>query len=293
MENLCTLCPHKCNVDRIEKIGRCKAENKIEIGGYSLHQFEEPCISGKNGSGTVFFSKCNLNCVFCQNYEISNLGNGKTIEINDLVDIFLEQQEIHAENINLVSPTIYADKIIDAIKLAKNKGLSIPIIYNSNGYENIETLKKLDGLIDVYLPDLKYYYDDIALKYSKIENYFSIATTAIQEMYRQVGAPKFDNNEMITKGLIIRHLVLPNNIENSKQVLKWVKENLDNDVYVSIMTQYFPTYKANEYSEISRKITEQEYHEIENYIEKINIINGYMQDYTNEDEEQYVPKWDY
>lgn len=293
MNNKCTLCPHKCNVDRIELKGRCKAGNKIEIGGFSLHQFEEPCISGKNGSGTVFFSKCNLNCVFCQNYEISNLGFGKIIETETLADIFLEQQNNNAHNINLVSPTIYADKIIEAIKLAKKNGLSIPIIYNSNGYENIETLKKLEGLIDVYLPDFKYYNDNIALKYSKIENYFSIATNAIKEMYRQVGTPQFDNNGIITKGLIIRHLVLPNNIGDSKKILKWIKENLDNNVYVSIMTQYFPTYKSNEYPEIARKITKHEYLEIENHIEDINIINGYMQDYTEEDEEQYVPKWDY
>ena len=293
MNKQCTLCPHKCKVDRNINLGRCKAGDKIEIGGASLHKFEEPCISGKNGSGTVFFSKCNLNCVFCQNYEISNLGNGKQIEVEELSNIFLKQQEKNAENINLVSPTIYADKIVEAIKIAKEKGLKIPIIYNTNGYENIETLKKLDGYIDVYLPDLKYYYEELAIKYSKVQNYFKIATEAIKEMYKQVGSPKFDENGMIKKGLIIRHLVLPNNLENSKKVLKWIKENIDEKVYVSIMTQYFPTYKAQEYQEINRKINKEEYVEIENYIYDLGIENGYMQDFSEENEEQYVPKWEY
>ena len=293
MNKQCTLCPHKCKVDRNINIGRCKAGDKIEIGGTSLHKFEEPCISGENGSGTVFFSKCNLNCVFCQNYEISNLGNGKKIEVEELSNIFLKQQEKNAENINLVSPTIYADKIVEAIKIAKEKGLMIPIIYNTNGYENIETLKKLDGYIDVYLPDLKYYYEELAIKYSKVQNYFKIATEAIKEMYKQVGSPKFDENGMIKKGLIIRHLVLPNNLENSKKVLKWIKENIDEKAYVSIMTQYFPTYKAQEYQEINRKINKEEYVEIENYIYDLGIENGYMQDFSEENEEQYVPKWEY
>lgn len=293
MGNMCTLCPHKCGIDREKSIGRCKAGKKVEIGGYSLHKFEEPCISGENGSGTVFFSKCNLNCVFCQNYEISNLGNGRKIEVEELADIFLKQQENKAENINLVTPTIYTNQIIDAIKIAKKKGLNIPIIYNTNGYENVETLKKLEGIIDVYLPDLKYYYNDIGLKYSNIKDYFNIATQAILEMYRQVGYPQFNKRGMIKKGLIIRHLVLPNNIDNSKQILKWIKENIDEEVYTSIMTQYFPTYKALEFQEINRKITKEEYEQIENYIYELDIKNGYMQDFLDEDEEEYVPKWDY
>lgn len=293
MEQECTLCPHKCKIDRNLNIGRCKAGNKIEIGGVSLHKFEEPCISGKNGSGTVFFSKCNLNCVFCQNYEISNLGNGRKIEIEELSKILLKQQENGAENINLVSPTIYVDKIIDAIKIAKQKGLKLPIIYNTNGYENIETLKKLEGYIDVYLPDLKYYDEELALKYSNIKDYFNTATEAVKEMYRQVGYPIFNENGMITKGVIIRHLVLPNNIENSKKVLKWIYDNLDRRIYVSVMTQYFPTYKAKEFKEINRKLSKTEYNEIENYIYELGIENGYMQDFSEENEEQYVPKWNF
>ena len=293
MEQECTLCPHKCKIDRNINIGRCKAGNKIEIGGVSLHKFEEPCISGKSGSGTVFFSKCNLNCVFCQNYEISNLGNGRKIEIEELSKILLKQQENGAENINLVSPTIYADKIIEAIEIAKQKGLKLPIIYNTNGYENIETLKKLEGYIDVYLPDLKYYDEELAIKYSNTKDYFNTATEAIKEMYRQVGYPIFNENGMITKGVIIRHLVLPNNIENSKKVLKWIYDNLDRRIYVSVMTQYFPTYKAKEFKEINRKLSKLEYNEIEKYIYELGIENGYMQDFSEENEEQYVPKWNF
>ncbi len=288
----CEICPHKCGIDRTKKeIGRCKSTDKIKIALYSVHHFEEPCISGKNGSGTVFFSNCNLNCIYCQNYEISQEGKGKEISIEELADIFIEQQNRNVENINLVTPTSYTLQIIEAIKIAKKKGLTIPIIYNTNGYERVETLKLLEGYVDVYLPDLKYYDDKIAMKYSKIKNYFEIATKAIQEMYRQVGSPKLDKRGMIRKGVMIRHLVLPNNIENSKNILKWIKENIDEDVYIDIMAQYFPTYKAKENNELNRKLTKEEYQEIENYVYQLDIKNGYMQE-LGEHEEEYVPKWD-
>lgn len=193
----------------------------------------------------------------------------------------------------MVSGTIYADKIAESIKLAKEKGLTLPIIYNSNGYENLETLKMLEGLIDVYLPDLKYASDKMSLKYSKVNNYFEVATNAIKEMERQVGVPEFDENGMIQKGLIVRHLIMPNHMGNTKYILKWFKENMKEDTYISIMTQYFPTYKAKEYEEINRKITDKEYREIEEYIEILGIQNGYMQDKPEENEKQYVPKWDF
>ena len=288
----CEICPHKCGIDRTKKeIGRCKSTDKIKIALYSVHHFEEPCISGENGSGTVFFSNCNLNCIYCQNYEISQEGKGKEISIEELADIFIKQQNKNVENINLVTPTSYTLQIVEAIKIAKKKGLTIPIIYNTNGYERVETLKLLEGYVDVYLPDLKYYDDEIAMKYSKIKNYFEIATKAIQEMYRQVGSPKLDKRGMIKKGVMIRHLVLPNNIENSKNILKWIKENIDEDVYVDIMAQYFPTYKAKENNELNRKLTKEEYQEIENYVYQLDIKNGYMQE-LGEHEEEYVPKWD-
>ena len=288
----CDLCPHECNINRNDgKIGRCRASNKVKIALYSTHDFEEPCISGTKGSGTVFFSNCNLNCIYCQNYEISQLGKGKEITIEELSDIFLIQQEKHVENINLVTPTSYVPQIIQAIKIAKNKGLKIPIVYNTNSYENIETLKMLEGYIDIYLPDLKYSQNDLGKRYSNIDNYFEIATKAIKEMVRQVGVPKINKNGIIQKGVIIRHLVLPNNIENSKKVLKWIKENLPEEIYISIMAQYFPTYKAKDNNELNRKLTKDEWSEIENYIEELNIKNGYVQE-LGEHEEEYVPKWE-
>ena len=288
----CSICPHMCGINRNNgQIGRCKSNNKVKIALYSVHDFEEPCVSGENGSGTVFFSNCNMNCVFCQNYEISQQGKGKEITIERLAEIFLEQQNRNVNNINLVTPTSYVPQIIEAIKIARVNGLKIPIIYNTNGYENVETIKMLEGYIDIYLPDLKYAEDNLGLEYSKVKNYFEIATTAIKEMYRQVGSPKLNNDGIIEKGLIIRHLVLPNNIENSKKVLKWIKENMDKDVYVSVMAQYFPTYKAKQIENINRKLTKEEYEEIENYLYDLDIENGYIQE-LGEHEEEYVPKWD-
>ena len=291
--NKCEICPHKCGINRNNnQIGRCKAKDTVKIALYSTHDFEEPCISGKKGSGTVFFSNCNMNCVFCQNYEISQLGKGKEITIEELAEIFMKQQEKGAENINLVTPTSYTYQIIEAIKIARNKGLYLPIVYNTNGYENVETLKDLAGFIDIYLPDLKYVDNELCQKYSKVEKYFEIATEAIKEMVRQVGTPKLDPKGIIEKGVIIRHLVLPGYIENSKKVLLWIKNNLPNEIYVSIMAQYFPTYKAKEDEIINRKLTKGEWQEIEDYVQEIEIENGFIQE-LGEHEEEYVPKWDF
>ena len=290
LEN-CEICPHKCKINRNNgKIGRCKASNKVKIALYSTHDFEEPCISGEKGSGTIFFSNCNLNCIYCQNYEISQLGRGKEITIEELAKIFLIQQEKNVENINLVTPTSYVPQIIEAIKIAKKNGLKLPIVYNTNSYENIETIKQLEGYVDIYLPDLKYAENELGKKYSKIDNYFEIATEAIKEMIRQVGTPQLDEKGIMKKGVLIRHLVLPNYIENSKKVLKWIKENLPKDIYVSIMAQYFPTYKAKEDEGLNRKLTKVEWKQIEDYIEKLGIENGYVQE-LGEHEEEYVPNW--
>ena len=291
LENLkkCELCPHNCKVNRLNgEIGRCKCKDKVKIALASVHYYEEPCISGENGSGTIFFSGCNLNCKFCQNYEISQLGKGIEITIEELSDIFIKQQNKGVNNIKLVTPTMYVYQIIEAIKIARKKGLDIPIIYNSNGYENIETIKKLNGYIDVYLPDLKYYDDEIAYKYSGINNYFENAKLAILEMQKQVGVPKLNGNGIIQKGLIIRHLVLPNNIENSKKILRWIKSNINEEVYISIMAQYFPSYKAKQMNDINRKLSEEEYAKIEDLVYELDIKNGYMQE-LGEHEEEYVP----
>lgn len=289
----CEICPRKCKVNRNNnQIGWCKSTDRVKIGLYSTHNFEEPCISGDKGSGTVFFSNCTMNCIFCQNYEISQLGKGKEISIEELSNIFIMQQEKGVHNINLVTPTSYVYQIIEAIKIAKVKGLNIPIVYNTNGYENIETIKALNGYVDVYLPDLKYAEEKLAIEYSGAKNYFEVATKAIKEMIKQVGKIKLNEDGIIQKGVIIRHLVLPNHIENSKKVLLWIKQNLPNDIYVSIMAQYFPTYKAKENQELNRKLTKKEWEQIEKYVEEIDIENGFIQE-LGDHEEEYVPKWDF
>jgi len=289
MLDKCTICPHNCKVNRlIGNNGRCKCNDKIKIALSSLHMFEEPCISGTNGSGTVFFSNCNLNCIYCQNYQISQLGNGKEVTIDELAGIFIQQQEKGAHNINLVTPTMYVFQIIDAIIIAKKNGLKIPIIYNTNSYENVDTIKLLNGYIDVYLPDLKYYSNELSKKYSNVDNYFEYASKAIKEMYNQVGQAVFDDNVLIKKGIIIRHLILPNHIQNTKNILKWISTNMSKDIYVSVMAQYFPTYKAKDDSLINRKLTNKEYKDVFNYLYSLDLQNGYIQE-LGKHEEEYVP----
>ena len=287
----CTICPHNCGINRLKgQTGRCNSKDTVKIALYSTHNFEEPCISGQKGSGTVFFSNCNMNCVFCQNYEISQQGKGTEISIKELAKIFIKQQEKNVENINLVTPTSYVPQIIEAIKIARNQGLKLPIVYNTNGYEKVETLKMLEGYIDIYLPDLKYSDNELGKRLSKVDNYFEITTEALKEMYRQTGKAVFNKEGIMQKGMIIRHLVLPNHILNSRRVLKWINENM-HDVYVSIMAQYFPTYKAKEINDINRKLTKEEYEQIENYLYRLDLENGYIQE-LGEHEEEYVPKWE-
>ena len=217
-------------------------------------------------------------------------GNGKEISVEELAETFIIQQNKHAHNINLVTPTMYVPQIIEAIKIAKKYGLKIPIIYNTNAYENVETIQMLKGYIDVYLPDLKYYDNSIAKRYSKIDNYFDVASKAILEMYYQVGLPKFDENGMIKSGVIIRHLILPNNLDNTKKILTWIRKNMPKRMYISIMAQYFPTHKANEYAEINRKLSEKEHKEIADFLNTLELENGYFQE-LGDCEEQYVPEF--
>ena len=288
---VCEICPHKCKINRNEnQIGRCKSKNTVKIALVSVHNFEEPCISGKKGSGTVFFSNCNMNCAFCQNYEISQYGKGKEYSINELSDIFLQQQEKNVENINLVTPTSYVPQIIEAIKSAKSRGLKLPIVYNTNGYETVKTIKMLDGYIDIFLPDLKYSENELAKKYSNVEGYFQTSTKAILQMYKQIKEYKFNENGVMTKGMIIRHLILPGHTKNSKKVLKWIENNIP-DVYISVMAQYFHTNKAQEIYPINRKVSKEELNEVESYLYTLNLNNGFIQDLEDE-EECYVPKWD-
>ena len=276
----------------MEKRGYCHADDKIKIALVSTHYYEEPPISGKKGSGTIFFSNCNLNCVYCQNYDISQESKGLEVDTARLAEIMIEQQERGVNNINLVTPTMYVYQIIDAIKIARKNGLKIPIVYNTNSYESLDTIKMLDGYIDIYLPDLKYADDNLAIEYSKAPNYFEVATENIKEMERQVGKAIFNEDGIMQKGIIVRHLILPNEIENSKAVLKWISENLSKDTFISIMAQYFPTYKAKDIERLNRKITKKEYEEVENYMYSLGFENGYMQD-LGEHEEEFVPDFNY
>ena len=290
LEN-CKLCPRECGIDRSKTIGACKATDKVKVALASIHSYEEPCISGIEGSGTVFFSNCNLRCVYCQNFEISRDGFGKEITVERLADIFIEQQSRGVNNINLVTPTMYVDSIIEAIKIAKSKGLIIPIVYNSSGYEKAETIKKLEGYIDVYLPDFKYATNRLAKKYSGVNNYVESVIPAIREMIRQAGKPIFNDKGIMTKGVIIRHMILPNNVLNTKMVLKKIKEEFKDNTLISVMAQYFPSGDAAKYPEINRKITVEELEEVENYLEELEMDNGYIQE-LGEHEEEYVPNFD-
>lgn len=289
MLNQCRLCPRECNVNRLEgEIGYCGASNKLMISRADLHFWEEPCVSGKNGSGTVFFSNCNLKCVFCQNHCISQENLGVEISIERLSEIFLELQKKGANNINLVTPTHYVPEIIEALKLSKSNELSIPILYNSNGYDSLNTLKALAGYIDVYLPDLKYYNSKYSLRYSMAKDYFEKASIAIEEMYRQVGKPIFDENSIIKRGVIIRHLMLPGLLFDSKKIIDFIYKSFGNNVYISIMNQYTPMFKASDYAEINRRLNEKHYDTLINYALDLGIKNAFIQE-NGSSSEEFVP----
>lgn len=284
---ICNICPRKCNVDREKALGLCKSPSAFRVARASLHYWEEPCISGDNGSGTVFFSGCNLKCVFCQNLEISHVNKGMEISDDRLIEIFESLVNQGANNINLVNPTHYADRLAEV--LAKWNS-PVPIVYNSSGYESVESLKKLDGLVDIYLPDFKYSRNDKALKYSRAEDYPEIAKTAIAEMKRQCPSYEFDNLVM-KKGVIIRHLVLPSNTNSSLEILDYLAENY-NDTYISIMAQYTPCGSLNNYPEINRKLTEREYDKVVNYALDLGLNNLFIQELSSAND-SYIPDFDF
>lgn len=285
----CNLCPRKCGVNRLKgQLGFCKASEAIKIAKACLYPFEEPCISGSNGSGTIFFSNCNLSCVFCQNHEISSSGIGVEISILRLSEIFLEQQEKGAHNINLVTPTHYVPQIIEALKLSKSKGLNIPILYNSNGYDSIDTIKSLKNHIDVYLPDLKYFDNKYSVKYSNAPNYFSFASRAISEMAHQVGDVKISKDGLIQKGVIIRHLMLPGLLFDSKKIMDYIYKNFGDTVYFSLMNQYTPMHKAKEYKELNKTLNIKHYDSLINYCLDLGLTNGFIQD-SGTCSEAFVP----
>ena len=275
----CNLCNRHCSVNRLNgEIGFCRATDKIKIARAGLHFFEEPPISQDNGSGAVFFSNCNLKCVFCQNYNISQENTGDYISIERLSEIFLELQKQGANNINLVTPTHYVPQIIEALKLSKKAGLAIPILYNTNGYDSLETIKLLDGYIDVYLPDFKYFNNKYAKKYSNADNYLENEIPILKEMVRQTGKPKFNDKGLIQKGVIIRHLMFPGLLFDSKKIIDTIYNLFEADVYISIMSQYVPMYNAIKYPEINKKLNPKHYDALINYATDIGIVNGFIQD---------------
>lgn len=275
----CTICPRFCKVNRKNnEIGFCKAGYSLKVARASLHEWEEPCISGTNGSGTIFFSHCNLKCIFCQNYSISTEDFGKEISTSKLSEIFLDLQNKNAHNINLVTPTHFVPQIIEAIKLAKKKGLNIPIVYNSSGYETRDTIKLLDGLIDIYLPDLKYYSNTLATTYSKAPNYFEYAKCAIDEMISQVGLPVFDDDGILKKGVIVRHLMLPNQLEDSKEIIKYLYDTYHDDIYISIMNQYTPLKQVENIPSLNQKVKDDDYESLIDYAIDLGVKNAYIQE---------------
>ena len=286
----CNLCQRNCLINRYKNRGFCKQSNKIRIAKAALTYFEEPCISNKKGSGTIFFSGCNLGCLYCQNKDISKNNFGKTISIKRLANIMLELQDKGAININLVTPTPHVIGIIKAIKLAKKNGLSIPIIYNTGSYENIETIKLLDGIVDVYLPDLKYFDDSYAIKYSKTKDYFKTASNCIKEMYKQVGICKFDKNGNIQKGVIVRHLMLPTLKEDTKKILSYLYKTYEDNIYISIMNQY-TIIKKVEYPELNKNIKQSDYDEIIEYAINLGIKNAFCQ-LENTNSKDFIPNFD-
>lgn len=285
----CMLCPRKCGADRYRSAGFCGCGAEIKAAKAFLHMWEEPCISGGNGAGTVFFSGCDLKCCFCQNYEISCNNYGKEISVERLSEIFLELQQQGADNIDLVSPTPYVPQIIKALDIC-GSDLKIPIVYNTGGYELSETLEMLNGYVDVYLPDMKYYDSALGEKYSAVKDYFEITSDAIKEMYRQVGPVKIENG-LIKKGVIIRHLALPSHRKDSEKILEWTAETFpEKSVLVSLMSQYFPVYRSFEHKEISRRISTFEYNFLLDKAAELGL-EGYMQERSSAVSD-YTPDFD-
>lgn len=288
---VCISCPRKCGADRDATFGYCGVPGELVVARAALHMWEEPCISGKEGSGTIFFSGCNLRCVFCQNHNIAAGGAGFTVTTDRLAEIMLELQEKGANNINLVTPSHYVDKIVMSIDKARKLGLNVPIVYNTGGYDSVEMLKKLDGLVDIYLPDFKYVSGELAKKYSNAPDYFEVASAALDEMYRQTGGCQFDDNGMMTKGIIVRQLILPGCVRDSKAVIKYIYEKYGDDVYISIMNQYTPLKYVEAYPEINRRVTKREYDSVVDYAIELGVENAFIQEGAAA-KESFIPEFD-
>ena len=295
----CNLCPRNCKVNRNIEAGVCGEFDTIRIARASLHMWEEPPISGTNGSGTVFFTGCPLHCVFCQNHNIADGTNGVAITVDELCAVFLKLQEIGAHNINLVTATHFVPDVVSAISKAKENGLIIPIVYNTSGYETVETLKLLDGIVDVYLPDFKYVSSELSAKYSNAKDYFDVASKALSEMFRQVGTPQFDG-DLIKKGVVVRHLILPGCVDDSKAVIDYLYRTYGDDIFISIMNQYTPlSAQLARYPELDRTLSDTEYDEVVDFAVELGITNAFVQegaaaaesfipDFENWDKEEFL-----
>lgn len=285
---ICNACPRGCNVDRQNTLGYCKSPEKFKLARASLHYWEEPCISGKNGSGAIFFSGCNLGCVFCQNYEISHGCKGVEVSDDKLIDIMKRLVDEGANNINFVNPTHYSLQLLRVLEKYKPP---VPIVYNTSGYDSVETLKMLDGAVDIYLPDFKYIRPEKALKYSKAEDYPQVAEEALAEMKRQVGEDVFDENGIMQRGMIIRHLVLPSNTNSSILALDYLAENFG-DTYISVMAQYVPCGDLTEYKEINRPLTQREYDKVVNHIFDLGLQKIFVQE-LEAASDKFIPDFDF
>lgn len=275
-ENFCNCCGHHCGADRKTGSGFCRMGEKVVIARAGLHHWEEPCISGERGSGTVFFSGCNLRCVYCQNYEISNEHAGKEVSVERLRSIYHELIAQGAHNINLVTPVHFSDAVLASL----TPQLPVPVVCNTNGYESVENLKRFERKVQIYLPDLKYSDDGLAMRYSHAKNYFSTAKQAICEMFRQTGRYRMDENTgLLERGVIVRHLLLPNAVENSNRVIDWIAETFEpGDILFSLMRQYIPHGRAAEYPELNRTVTDEEYEQVEEHLMQSGIEDGFVQD---------------
>ena len=275
----CTLCPRECHADRLSgKKGACGENSVLRVGRAALHMWEEPCISGTRGSGTVFFSGCSLGCIFCQNRELSSGGLGKEISEERLAEIFLELQEQGAANINLVTGEHFVPGILEGLTLAKEQGLTLPVVYNSSGYEKPETIRLLKDSVDIWLPDFKYWDDELGLRFSGVADYRERAVKAIDEMVRQTGTCVFDEEGYLRKGVVVRHLLLPGHVKNSREVLRYLHDTYGNQIYISIMSQYTPLSKKLPFEELNRKVTRREYERLLDHALELGIENGFFQE---------------
>jgi len=287
----CTLCPRECKIDRDSIKGYCKTKSSLLITRAALHMWEEPCISGTRGSGTIFFGGCSLGCIYCQNVQIRDGKTGKETDEHRLAEIFFELKDKGANNINLVTPTHFIPHIVKALDIAKSKGLDIPIVYNTGGYEKVDTLKRLDGYVDIYLPDFKYYFEETAKEYSNAPDYPVYAKKAIAEMVRQTGCPSFFENGIMKKGVIVRHLLLPGHLVESKEIVKYLYNTYKNDIYISIMNQYTPMPQMANHKFLSEKVAESDYDELINFAVDIGVENGFIQEGETATE-SFIPPFD-